>query len=777
MAASPTISVLVDGRVIDHPTAGGRGVGRYSIGFVRALLAAGIEVTLLCSTVDQERLWKGDIDGCRTVPMERSSIRALAGQDSDTWFLCTQLMLHPVPLDPVPRMVTDAGLRVAAIMYDVIPQRYPERYLVDPAAAVQSRLRTVTARSIDLLFAISSFTRDTASVELGIGLERFSVVGSPIEPRFHPGPIDRSVLERFGVADAAEFVVSVTGADPRKNTERLIRAWSRLDAPVRSNRRLVIACAAPSSVLLHWNHIAHVEGVSDSVVLTGAVSDAEMVSLLRAATVSILPSTEEGFGLPIVESVNCGTPALCSNTSSMPEVSGSMLGLFNPFDVGDIAGALSAALTDPAMRSQLLAEQQATAAKWSIESVGEAAKGAFEGARRRWAEPSSVQRGDVVFLAPPDGSPSAIGGYTAEIRAAWPGDHVPVILDDLSCRPERHQHTGRAVVGVGSVGRRFRSHDAEHVVSVLGSSEYHAVTLDRAGRSPTHVWLHEPTVLGAVLGPALRAGGERWFRSRAATVGEGIPDGGDWSAEKLHAAGVTFLGRVATQAKSIIVPSQLAASLLQRSARTDMLPPVLVLPLAYPHRSVAGQHGDGHDRIVTLGWIEPDKRIDHLLYALSRTPDVDLDIIGGSMPSVREPLEELANDLGLAERVRFHGRVDGSELDSLLSRATLGVQLRRGDIGQMSGAIAELIARGVPVITDFGSYGRHGGVVIVDPDGSPESLAATIREVVGGRAELSSAAHSTAASWRPEDVAATLASWLDRWSDLGRGTLQVAGPW
>ena len=58
-----------------------------------------------------------------------------------TWYVATQLMLHPIPLDPIPRVITEAGLPVAAVMYDVIPYRFPEQYQVEPSARRQAQLR------------------------------------------------------------------------------------------------------------------------------------------------------------------------------------------------------------------------------------------------------------------------------------------------------------------------------------------------------------------------------------------------------------------------------------------------------------------------------------------------------------------------------------------------------------------------------------------------------------------------------------------------------------
>ncbi|NBS30965.1 MAG: hypothetical protein EBS76_10720, partial [Actinobacteria bacterium] len=105
MTSSAPISALVDGRVIDHPTAGARGVGRYTIGFVRAMCAADVETTVLCSTREQRRRWEEVIPGISTKQFTRDVV--VAASRDNPWFICTQLMLHPIPLDVVPRVITE----------------------------------------------------------------------------------------------------------------------------------------------------------------------------------------------------------------------------------------------------------------------------------------------------------------------------------------------------------------------------------------------------------------------------------------------------------------------------------------------------------------------------------------------------------------------------------------------------------------------------------------------------------------------------------------------
>ena len=155
--------VLVDGRVMSHPTAGGRGIGRYTIGLVRSLVSAGADVVVLNDSRDDERLWREAIPGLVCTPMTR---QAILGEGASTWFMCTQMMLHPVCLDVVPEAVTEAGLRVVGVLHDVIPQRYPDRYLVDPNARTQAVMRAPMVRTFDAMMANSTFSADTASAVL-----------------------------------------------------------------------------------------------------------------------------------------------------------------------------------------------------------------------------------------------------------------------------------------------------------------------------------------------------------------------------------------------------------------------------------------------------------------------------------------------------------------------------------------------------------------------------------------------------------------------------------
>ena len=178
------------------------------------------------------------------------------------------------------------------------------------------------------------------------------MIGAGVEPQFAPSavrPLPRA--DRVLPADVDSYVVAVTGGDERKNTEGLLRGWGRLDPALRSSHHLVIATAHSPAVLRRWEGWAAEAGVSDRVVFTGSVDDDEMVSILQGARLAVMPSLEEGFGLPVVEAAACGVPVICSNFTSLPEVLDEPAACFDPRDPDAIAHAIDRALTDESHRA------------------------------------------------------------------------------------------------------------------------------------------------------------------------------------------------------------------------------------------------------------------------------------------------------------------------------------------------------------------------------------------------------------------------------------------
>ena len=759
--------VLVDGRVISHPTAGGRGVGRYTIGLVRAMHESGAMVKVMNTSDADKQKWLDAIPTLRVAPFEPSTVREAS---PDTWFMCTQMMLHPIPLDVVPRMITEAGLRVVGVLHDVIPYRYPEQYLRDPSALRQSQLRAMLVRTFDAMVANSTFSADTGSPVLDFNRSQIHVVGVAVEPQFCEGLVSESRLLRLidkGVDVARGLVVAVTGGDDRKNTPRLIRAWGSIASELRQSHQLVIACAAVPVVQARWREVAHSVGLTvQDVVFTDTVTDDEMVALYQSARLSVMPSLEEGFGLPVAEAAACGCVTICSNNSSLPEVIDCDEALFDASDVVDIARAIKWALTDNEHRERLKVAAARAAQRWTWENVGQAAVAALRGSSGR--RDSVVVANRIGLMGPMAGSPSGIGTYNARLTNAWHENHsLPEIIEYVDV-----SNTSIAVNDCHSasgLGRYWYPHDVDHLIVSLGSSPYHAMSAARASEYACHVWLHEPTLVGCHVGVGHQSGSREWAddymrdRLRDCNLAEQLWPQDLLDAEAYHAAGIHFLEPVLRHARSVIVSSDEAAQKI-RSIRADV--PILVLPLAHEICEPVAQW-PSDQLVVSVGWIDASKRPKEVVQSLARMK-ARLLFVGEASEEIQKQVMDVANKLGMASQVSFTGRLSDEEYDRTLRSASLAIQLRlQGGQGERSAAVNDLRSRGSPVICDIG---REESFSVDEVEQQAREL--LYEETVWNIASADSVA--IARSWTFADVSRALVAWVDRSHEFEAATIHQA---
>lgn len=153
----------------------------------------------------------------------------------------------------------------------------------------------------------------------------------------------RRLAERFGLD--GPFVLSVGSLEPRKNIARLVEAYEGLDTELRRRTPLVLVGGGG------WKRHAVMAGAwPDFVQHLGAVGEDDLVALYNVASVVAYPSLVEGFGLPVVEAMACGTPVLTSNTSSLAEVGADAALCVDPLDVTAIRRGLESLLSDPSLR-------------------------------------------------------------------------------------------------------------------------------------------------------------------------------------------------------------------------------------------------------------------------------------------------------------------------------------------------------------------------------------------------------------------------------------------
>jgi glycosyltransferase involved in cell wall biosynthesis len=247
----------------------------------------------------------------------------------------------------LPRLRTPASVMT---LYDLSFALFPEthlRVLRWSSNALVPRF----LRACDRIISISESTKRDAVRLYGIPEDKIVVTHLAAEDRFRPADPDRvaEVRGRFGLPP--RFLLYVGTIEPRKNLDVLLGALLRL----KGQGREVPLVVAGRLGWLYDGFLAKIRslGLENLVLLPGFVPDDDLPALYTAAEVFVYPSVYEGFGIPVLEAMGCGTPVLCSDVSSLPEVAGDGGILLPPGDPAAWAEAIARLTEEPALRREL----------------------------------------------------------------------------------------------------------------------------------------------------------------------------------------------------------------------------------------------------------------------------------------------------------------------------------------------------------------------------------------------------------------------------------------
>ena len=211
------------------------------------------------------------------------------------------------------------------------------------------------AARADRVIAISEATRQDIITRLHVAPERVERIYCGVESRFHPmdnKQETRALRQKWRLEDG--FILYLATIEPRKNLIRLIDAYAEIRRRRATKLPLVLAGGAGWGVDLIARR-AEETGLGDDIRFVGFVPEHEMPLWYNAADLFVYPSEYEGFGLPALEALACGTPVVASNRSSLPEVVGEAGVLVDPTDTGAMADAMQRVLEDERLQSRLSA--------------------------------------------------------------------------------------------------------------------------------------------------------------------------------------------------------------------------------------------------------------------------------------------------------------------------------------------------------------------------------------------------------------------------------------
>lgn len=248
-------------------------------------------------------------------------------------------------------------LPVVATIHDVITLSLPV-YQGGFLARLYTSLAVAGARGLAHVITDSQASQAEIAEKLHIADKRISAIWLAVDERFHPrlgAEHDATVRARYNLPE--RFVLYLGGFDVRKNVHALLLAYTYVSQALAEDVPLVLAGRQPRM----WGTArfpdlpAYIEklALNDVVTWLGEIDEADKPSLYRLAEVVVFPSRYEGFGLPPLEAMACGTPVVACEASSIPEIVGDAAFLVDPDDARALGGAILGILLQPPLAGQL----------------------------------------------------------------------------------------------------------------------------------------------------------------------------------------------------------------------------------------------------------------------------------------------------------------------------------------------------------------------------------------------------------------------------------------
>lgn len=326
------------------------------------------------------RLDEGDpiiyLDGRMSAPelnlsrsLRRKELNAPCGRIWSAWIFPKSLRRDGIDVAHVqysipPRMPCPT----VTTIHDISFRRFPEFFSLKDRLILDLAVRRAGSHAARII-AVSEYTKREIVQIYGIPEDKIAVIHEAADAQYKP--VDRfsaqSLLaEKYGIR--SPFVLTVGVIQPRKNLGRLFEGFAQLKKLHDSERKLVVVGKHGWKESGYERKISEL-GIADDVILTGYVPYAELPAFYSAADLFVYPSLYEGFGLPPLEAMACGTPVITGSQSSLPEVVGEAGVMVDPYDPHNFADAMANVLSAEKLRDEMSARGLKQARKFSWDKM------------------------------------------------------------------------------------------------------------------------------------------------------------------------------------------------------------------------------------------------------------------------------------------------------------------------------------------------------------------------------------------------------------------------
>ncbi|WP_297520897.1 glycosyltransferase family 1 protein [uncultured Clostridium sp.] len=262
-------------------------------------------------------------------------------------------------------------------LHDIIPLKMPETVSDNYLSIFDKELPKIL-NSISGIITVSNYSKDDIHKTLGFPKEKIFVTHLAAESQYKP--LDKNTCksflkENYNLND--DYILYVGGFSPRKNILGLIDAFCTSYPSLSPLTKLVVIGRKGVSYEIYKNR-AIALGIEDKVIFTGFIPTNHMPIFYNSALMLVYPSFYEGFGLPPIEAMACGTPVISSNLTSIPEVVDNSTMLINPSDVSDISNSIIKLATDLDFKNNLIQKGLNQSAKFSWHKTARETINAYE---------------------------------------------------------------------------------------------------------------------------------------------------------------------------------------------------------------------------------------------------------------------------------------------------------------------------------------------------------------------------------------------------------------
>lgn len=258
--------------------------------------------------------------------------------------------------------------RQVVTIHDITPLEHPE-WLNPRFAKWYQFLIPRLVHKARRIIAVSNFTKSRICEVTSVQPDKAVVIYNGADERFRPKSSEEiaRTKDTFGISNF-RYILTVATIEPRKNLQRLLEAWDVWHVNLPQDIWLVIAGAKGKDLVFRD---AVFNRLPPKICMIGHVPDEHLPALYSGALAFIYVSLYEGFGLPPLEAMACGTPVLTSNVTSLPEVVGDAALTVNPYDIDAIAEGIKRLIEDDNLRKELSQKGLARAKLFSWERTAE----------------------------------------------------------------------------------------------------------------------------------------------------------------------------------------------------------------------------------------------------------------------------------------------------------------------------------------------------------------------------------------------------------------------